>query len=267
MGEKERREREAFKHFASLSGLHIVPDTVKKREKPDISCEVEGFGGAREKVGFELMELVDERIKELEKLPGRFSNQVRDWKDGKRKKQPQFTLQKRKKRKSRSANKPVYMASLTAEIWDQNDLVKDIMDKFEKSYEYESGFPNELIVYDMGTNVLPVDVMVPTIGEYLVKCRTFGMFRKVWFLSLRAGERFCQDMSAIALERRAKMDKVRPGEDYCAFCIKPLGIVKQEGTGTHFCSELCSDRKQKGWDWMPPTLENSELYQLGLKYL
>ena len=86
MGEKEKglKELEIFNHFASLSGLRIVPGTAKKREppEPDIVCEVEGFRGAREKVGFELTELRSEDLSEIDGRQEKYTRKFKEWKEG-----------------------------------------------------------------------------------------------------------------------------------------------------------------------------------------
>ena len=244
MGEKEKglKELEIFNHFASLSGLRIVPDTVKKREppKPDVFCEVEGFGGAREKVGFELTELRSEDLSEIDGRQEKYIRKFKEWEEGGRVgKAPQLEMREKH----------------TKAFWvdEQNDVVKRLLtEKFKNPYEGE--YPKELIVYYTGNSILPVDVMLPTIGEHLVECRTFGVFRKVWFFcrknSLEERSPFYVDVSSIARDKIRKLDQIPPGKKPCSFCMTPLDPLLP-GAPAYFCSSLCLDRKDSGEDWMP----------------
>ncbi|MFQ5912670.1 MAG: hypothetical protein ACE5JS_05775 [Nitrospinota bacterium] len=57
----EERELSVFRRFAEVCPLGIRPESIKKGEFPDISCEFEGEGS----VGFELVEITDQTLARL----------------------------------------------------------------------------------------------------------------------------------------------------------------------------------------------------------
>ena len=137
---KAAREMQVFEDFIKRSGLPIDPQSVRKCDPPEPDIRCKMSG---EYVAFELAEVCSQEI-------------------------------------PRAISPTLRTGGVSNFIWSDDPIPEIARKKIEKSKNYRTDYPIELLFYTDGRVVQPPDMSIPSIQDSFNS--DTGSFRRVWFM-------------------------------------------------------------------------------------